>query len=241
MKKMMICMLGMLAIVLGIALAVPASAQENTSVAGNITPYEGWLGPDNLFYGLKTALEKVDEERSPTADAKILKQIEHAEKRIAEAQAMEKKGNAWAVGKAMDKYKEKYDEINETIAKGVNETGLEHALLMVAKHKLVLERLINSSKMPEQAKAALQRALNNSVKAENAIERAAAEAKERAEEKKPEATNATKERKPERVETPETTPEVTPTQGKGEVGENTTEGGAGVGVDPKGVGAGRGR
>ena len=167
----------LLVLFLSTAMSCAIVAAEGTSETPeeeeDIQAYEGWLGPDNMFYGLKIALQNVNEERSPTAEAKLKLKIKHAEERIAEAKAMEKKGKAWAFGKAMDRYNEKTEEINETLEGGnISEEGLEHAIRMVTKHKFVLQGLIDDPNMPEEARKGLQNALENSDKAAGALTQA---------------------------------------------------------------------
>jgi DNA repair exonuclease SbcCD ATPase subunit len=178
-----------------VLLASIAYAQEE------IPPYEGWLGPDNLFYGLKVALQNLEEKEAATAEEKIAKQLEHAEERIAEAKAMAKKGKEWAVERAMKEYRKKAEEINETAAE-VEEKGIENAIQRLKKHQEVLQNLINETGMPEQCKDALRRALENSRKAEDALEKAKV-AREKAKEKIPEETPVPEEKIPEETPVPE--------------------------------------
>ncbi len=129
----------------------------------DVHPYQGRFGPDSPLYGLKIAFEGIDEAVSLSADAKLDKQVAHAEERIAEAKAMIEKGKLEAAEKAMERYTAKAAAINGTATKpNVTEEGLQHARQMIRKHERVLHGLFDDPMMPEQAKSALQRALGNS-------------------------------------------------------------------------------
>jgi Mn-dependent DtxR family transcriptional regulator len=136
----------------------PVSAAQE-----DVPPYHGRFGPDSPLYGLKIAFENIDEAVSRSADAKLDKQVAHAEERIAEAKAMIEKGKLEAAEKAMERYTAKAAAINGTATKpDVTEEGLQHARQMFRKHETVLHGLIGDPNMPEKAKSALQRALGNS-------------------------------------------------------------------------------
>jgi hypothetical protein len=169
MKKLKKIVSLLLVLFLSTAMSCTAVAAEEE----DIQAYDGWLGPDNMFYGLKIALQNVNEERSPTAEAKLKLKIAHAEERIAEAKAMEKKGKAWAFGKAMDRYNEKIEDINETLESvNMSEEGLEHAIQTMSRHRSVLQGLIDDPEMPEQARKGLQNALEKSNKTACALTQA---------------------------------------------------------------------
>jgi len=143
-----------------------SAAQEDVS------PYPGWFCPDSPLYGLKIALENIDEAVSHSADAKLDKQVAYAEERIAEAKAMIEKGKPEAAEKAMDGYTAKVAAIDATATKpNVTEKGLQHAQQMLSKHEAVLQGLIGDLNILEQYEPALQRALNNSRTAKATLER----------------------------------------------------------------------
>ena len=151
------------AIAIGVMVMLVMTFTPGSVAQEDVPPYQGWFGPDSPLYGLRIAFENIDEAVSRSADAKLDKQVAHAEERIAEAKAMIEKGKPEAAEKAMGGYTAKAAAIGETATKpDVTEEGLQHAQLMLSKHKTVLQGLIDDPDMPEQAKLALERALNNS-------------------------------------------------------------------------------
>ena len=150
-------------IAIGVMVMLVMSFTPVSAAQEDVPPYQGRFGPDNALYGLKIAFENIDEAVSLSADAKLDKQAVHAEERIAEARAMMEKGKHEAAEKAMDGYTAKAAAIDATATKpDVTEEGLQHARLMIRKHERVLHGLIGDPDMPEQAKSALQRAVENS-------------------------------------------------------------------------------
>ncbi len=151
------------AIAIGVMLMLVMTFMPVNAAQEDVPPYPGGFGPDSPLYGLKIAFENIDEAVSRSADAKLDKQVAHAEGRIAEAKAMIEKSKPEAAEKAMVGYTAKAAAINATATKpDVTEEGLQHARQMIRKHERVLHGLIDDPNMPEQAKFALQRALENS-------------------------------------------------------------------------------
>lgn len=134
-------------------------------VVDDIEPYKGWLRPDHPFYGLKIALENIDEAISMTQEDKVQKKLEHARERIAEVKAMLGENRTREADKVMKHYTAKVTEINDSIEKAnLSDTGVFHARKMIMKHHFVLQNLILSNKTPMQAKNGLFNALNNSYR-----------------------------------------------------------------------------
>jgi hypothetical protein len=155
------------AIAIGVMLMLVMTFTPVSAAQEDVPPYPGLFCPDSPLYGLKIALENIDEAVSRSADAKLDKQVAHAEERIAEAKAMIEKGKPEAAEKAMDGYTAKAAAIGETATKpNVTEKGLQHAQQMLSKHETVLQGLIGDLNILEQYEPALQRALNKRRTAE---------------------------------------------------------------------------
>ena len=160
------------AIAIGVMVMLVMTFTSVSTAQEDVPPYPECFCPESPLYGLKIALENIDEAVSRSADAKLDKQVAHAEERIAEAKAMIEKGKPEAAEKAMKGYTEKTAAIGETATKpNVTEKGLQHAHLMLSKHETVLQGLIGDPNMSEQYKPALQRALNNRRTAEDTLNR----------------------------------------------------------------------
>ncbi|MDD3421837.1 MAG: DUF5667 domain-containing protein [Methanocellales archaeon] len=126
-----------------------------------------WADPESPLYGLKIALENANEAFSFGKEARLEKQLAHAESRLAEAQAMADQNRTRAMERAIERYEVKLGQINETVFKGnVNKQYTERAMNMTQKHQRVLSDLlerIDNGTMPEQARKGIERALNNSI------------------------------------------------------------------------------
>ncbi|HEC56928.1 MAG TPA: hypothetical protein ENI32_03460 [Candidatus Syntrophoarchaeum butanivorans] len=140
---------------------IPAAAEEES------IQYDGWVGPDSALYGLKIAFENIYEAVSFSVDAKLAKQAINAEKRLAEAEAMMEKGKPEAAQKALERYMIKVAAINRTVCEdNCSETSLQNVQQRMYRHRITLQALIEDPKMPEEAKPALEMALNRSRVAE---------------------------------------------------------------------------
>ena len=138
-------MLGLLCII-GIAAAQQDTSGTDTSgtvLVNDIQPYNGPIGPDNPMYGLKIALENMDESFTTNETERVDKQIEHAQLRIAELREDIDLNRTDAAQHALDLYWQKMNQTNATIAPfPLNSTGLLHAQEEIAKHRFVLEHLL---------------------------------------------------------------------------------------------------
>ncbi|MEA1958011.1 MAG: DUF5667 domain-containing protein [Euryarchaeota archaeon] len=160
------------AIAIGVMLMLVMTFTPVSAAQEDVPPYPGLFCPDSPLYGLKIALENIDEAVSRSADAKLDKQVAHAEERIVEAKVMIEKGKPEAAEKAMEGYTAKAAAIDATATKpNVTEKGLQHAHLMLSKHEAVLQGLIGDPNILEQYEPALQRALNKRRTAEDTLNR----------------------------------------------------------------------
>jgi hypothetical protein len=143
-----------------------ATAQENTSgtvLTDDIQPYTGPIGPDNPLYGLKIALENMDESFTANETERVDKQMDHARLRLSEVRRSLELNESDSAEQALNNYWMKMNLTNMTISRwGSNATGLLHAQEMIVKHQFVLERLLET----HPNNTGLQRAYNNSLRLE---------------------------------------------------------------------------
>lgn len=142
-----------------------AAAQDDTQeiAANDIAPYTGPIGPGSPLYGLKLALEDMDESFTANETDRVDKQVEHARLRLAEVRGSLDLNESDSAETALNNYWLKMNLTNATIARwSSNATGLLHAQEMIAKHQEVLGGLLAS----HPNNTGLMRAYNNSVKLE---------------------------------------------------------------------------
>lgn len=138
------------------ATGVAVSAEETTPVP-TVTPseivieddveaYFGPLGPDSPLYGLKLALENLDEAFTFDTSEKVMKQMKHAELRIAEMRGLLLMNKSVEAERALDGYFEKLNLINLDISSiPVRTTGIANAYREHVKHELVLWDLLQEN------------------------------------------------------------------------------------------------
>lgn len=140
-----------------------AAAQEDTSVTvltDDIAPYNGPIGAENPLYGLKLALEDMDESFTANETERVDKQVNHARLRLSEVRRSLELNQSDSAEQALNNYWMKMNLTNMTISRwGSNATGLLHAQEMIVKHQFVLEHLLET--YPNNT--GLQRAYNNSL------------------------------------------------------------------------------
>jgi hypothetical protein len=155
-------MLGLLSII-GIAAAQQDTSGTDTSgtvIADDIQPYNGTIGADSPLYGLKLALENVDESFTANETERVDKEMDHAQLRLAEVQRALDLNESGSAREALDNYWLKMNLTNTTISQwNSNTTGLLHAQEMIAKHQFVLEHLLET----HPGNPGLEQAYNNSI------------------------------------------------------------------------------
>jgi hypothetical protein len=143
-----------------------AAAQEDTSgtvLTDDIAPYNGPIGAENPLYGLKLALEDMDESFTANETERLDKQVNHARLRLSEVRRSLELNQSDSAEQALNNYWMKMNLTNMTISRwGSNATGLLHAQEMIVKHQFVLEHLLET--YPNNT--GLQRAYNNSLRLE---------------------------------------------------------------------------
>lgn len=149
----------------GMAAAQDNAADNSTGLApvDDIQPYNGPIGADSPLYGLKIAMEDIDESFTSNQSERVDKQIGHARFRIAEVRRALELNQSDSAQQALNLYWQKLNLTQSTIASfGSNATGLLHAQEQIAKHQLVLEQL----QFSHPNNTGLQRAYSNSLQLE---------------------------------------------------------------------------
>jgi hypothetical protein len=143
-----------------------AAAQEDTSgtvLTDDIQPYNGPIGADSPLYGLKLALEDMDESFTPNETERVDKQMNHARLRLSEVRHSLDLNQSDSAEEALNNYWLKMNLTNATITRwNSNATGLLHAQEQIVKHQFVLEHLLEN----HPNNTGLQRAYNNSLRLE---------------------------------------------------------------------------
>lgn len=152
-----------------------AAAQEDTTVKNSsgtllvedIPPYDGPIGAGSPLYGLKIAMEDIDESFTTNQSERVDKQVDHARLRIAEVRRALELNQSDSAQQALNLYWQKLNLTQSTIAPfGSNATGLLHAQEQIAQHQLVLEQL----QFSHPNNTGLQRAYSNSLQLQEKFE-----------------------------------------------------------------------
>ncbi len=164
---------GVILLILAFMISTGASQLDNQTqngvmeISDDIEPYAGSIGPGSVFYGLKTALEDLDEGITFNATGKLEKKESHARLRLAEAKAELRKNNIRDADRALEKYREEIRTSEDLIQSlAGNDSGLLQAQRSIVKHQFVLEQLLAS----HPNVTGLERAFNNSVELEERFE-----------------------------------------------------------------------
>jgi len=134
-----------------------------------------WLLPDNPFYPLQTAIERIQLMLTTDPESRARLHLQFAERRLVELNETIVRVKFQYALKLRTEYENEMNEtekeINRTVALGRNATVLaEHVSNVTYKHILVLERVLE--KVPDQAKPAIEHVINVSIRGhERAVER----------------------------------------------------------------------
>jgi hypothetical protein len=146
-------------LVLGL-LCLSGIAAADTVVTDDVEPYNGPIGADSPLYGLKIALEDMDESFTANETERVDKQMEHARLRLSEVRRSLELNQSDSAEVALNNYWLKMDLANVTISRwSSNTSGLLHAQEMIVKHQVVLANLLAGN--PNNT--GLARAYNNSL------------------------------------------------------------------------------
>jgi len=120
-----------------------ADAPNTDVVSDDIAPYHGPIGADSPLFGLKVAMEDLDETFTFNDTQRVEKQIDHARLRIAEVRRELELNRTKNAERALEMYWQKLNLTEGTLTRfGQNETGLLHAQEMIVRHQTVLANLL---------------------------------------------------------------------------------------------------
>jgi hypothetical protein len=158
----LLCLCGMAA-----AQDTPGTDLSGTVLADDIQPYNGPIGADSPLYGLKLALEDMDESFTANETERVDKQMEHAGLRLSELRRALEQNESESAQEALNNYWLKMNLTNVTISRwNSNATGLLHAQEEITRHQFVLEHLLQT----HPNNTGLMRAYNNSLDLERKFE-----------------------------------------------------------------------
>ena len=130
----------------------PAYAEELGTIDVellDIEPYTGMFGPGHMLYGFKLMLEGVDEFITFQPEAKLLKKMQHAQLRLAEAKGEQLKNNEAYMAKALEQYQKSVDKVTLDIAKqkakqtvsAEMNASIDTAQLFMEQQRLMLQQM----------------------------------------------------------------------------------------------------
>lgn len=165
----------LLAVWMVLLLTTPAwaSAQNGTQNGSDtISEDRAGITPDSLLYIFDRLFEKLELALAFSEEAKVKVRLKHAEERLAELKLMQKKNKTKVVVKLSEDYEKEIEEVEKEIEeaekKGKNVTEVKRkAAEVTAKHLEVLEWVYQI--VPPEAKPAIERALNASLKGHEKI------------------------------------------------------------------------
>lgn len=133
--------------------------QETNGVSDTIEPYSGPIGADSPLYGLKIAMEDLDETFTFNETQRVEKQLDHGRLRIAEVRKELQLNRADIAERALEQYRQKLNLTEGSLTPfTADATGLLHAQEMITRHQEVLASLV----LQYPNNPGLARAYNNS-------------------------------------------------------------------------------
>jgi hypothetical protein len=174
MKNMHIILGGILVIALLCSVGTVAALDDNSAgaqgtgdISDDIAPYNGTIGADSPLYGLKIAMEDLDETFTFNDTQRVEKRVDHARLRIAEVKRELGLNRTDTAERVLELYWQKLNLTEMSLTPfASNATGLLHAQEMIAKHQTVLANLLLS----HPNNTGLARAYNNSLLLEQKFE-----------------------------------------------------------------------
>jgi Domain of unknown function (DUF5667) len=167
MKNTRIILGGILVIALLFSVGTVAALDDNSAgeqgtcdISEDIAPYNGTVGADSPVYGLKIAMEDLDETFTFNDTERVEKRLDHAQLRIAEVLRELDLNRTTSAERAIEQYRQKLNLTEGSLTSfGSNATGLLHAQEMITRHQAVLANLVIL--YPDNT--GLARAYNNSL------------------------------------------------------------------------------
>jgi hypothetical protein len=157
MNTRQIILAGMIIIAL-LSVTGTVAAQGNSSAPAH-SPDTGSIGPGSPMFGLKVAMENLDETFTINDTRRVEKQVDHAQARIEEVQQELELNQSVYAGQALDLYQEKLNQTEDSLLRFPSDApGLLHTEELIARNQEVLANLL--SRYPSNA--GLARAFRNS-------------------------------------------------------------------------------
>jgi hypothetical protein len=118
-------------------------AQGADSVSDTFEPYNGPIGADSPLFGLKLAMENLDETFTFNDTQRVEKQLDHATLRITEVQRELQRNRPEIAEKALEQYKQKLNLTEGSLRPFTkNTTRLIDAQEKISRHEEIFERLM---------------------------------------------------------------------------------------------------
>jgi Domain of unknown function (DUF5667) len=141
--------------------SVPTVTPSEIVITDDVQPYTGPLGPDSPLYGLKLALENLDEAFTFNTSEKVVKEMQHAELRIAEIKGLLLMNKSVVAERALDGYFEKMNLTSLDLSSiPARTTGIANAYQQHVKHELVLYDLLQANPNSTELRQAYNRTLD---------------------------------------------------------------------------------
>lgn len=161
-------------IVLLCSVGTVSATDDNSTVApgaddvsDDIEPYNGPIGADSPLYGLKVAMEDLDETFTFNDTQRVEKRLDHGRLRIAEVRRELQLNRTDIAERALELYLLKLNLTEGSLSPFTsNATGLLHAQEMITRHQEILANLV--ALYPNNT--GLARAYNNSLFLEQKFE-----------------------------------------------------------------------
>jgi hypothetical protein len=140
----------------------------SSAASDGVQAYNGWVGSDSPLYGLKLLIEQIDESLAGDINAKLMKQMAHAETRLSEAYAMALKNNTGAAEAALNEYARTMGQINATMDDpGVDDGTYLNMSRQFEKYQNHFRYMVNNSTLTEQSRNRWANAFNYSEQFQN--------------------------------------------------------------------------
>ena len=137
-----------------------AAAQGPGSISGTSIYGKDPIGPQSPMFGLKIAMEDLDETFTFNDTRRVEKQVDHAQTRIEEVRRELELNQGGSAEKALDLYSQKLNQTEMSLPRIQSDaTGLLHVQELIALHQTLLADLL--SRYP--GSPGLARAYNNNL------------------------------------------------------------------------------
>jgi hypothetical protein len=130
------------------------------TISGTSTPDNSPIGPESPLFGLKVAMEDLDETFTFNDTQRVEKQVDHAQTRIEEVSRELELNQAGYAEKALEMYSQKLNQTEMSLPRFQSDaTGLLHVQELIARHQTLLADLL--SRYPDRT--GLANAYNNNL------------------------------------------------------------------------------